>query len=236
MSIEYEIDFMFVDLTKFLLYNRHIQSKQRGGRMEKAEKIREPKQKRSIEKKQKIIMSSYRLFSDKGYYKTNTAEIAQDAGVSTGIVYSYFKDKKAILLEVVQYYIFSLSEQFRPLLAAPVGKDELPALIEQFMDISILSHTMNVEAHNEFLALSLLEKEILVLFNDFENDVLSKLCKLLESAGFSKINLPEKVRIGYNIAEQVSHNYIQQRLAPEELHTIKSLAIRMIVTLLSENK
>ena len=59
--------------------------------------VRIPKQKRSIEKKDAIIRASYTLFCEKGYYKTNTAEIAKMAGVSTGIVYSYFQDKKDIL-------------------------------------------------------------------------------------------------------------------------------------------
>ena len=47
--------------------------------------IREPIQKRSIEKKEKIIQAGFELICDKGYYNTNTAEIAKSAGVSTGI-------------------------------------------------------------------------------------------------------------------------------------------------------
>ena len=59
----------------------------------KINEIREPIQKRSIEKKEKIIKSGFELICEKGYYNTNTAEIAKAAGVSTGIVYQYFKDK-----------------------------------------------------------------------------------------------------------------------------------------------
>ncbi len=61
--------------------------------------IREPIQKRSIEKKEKIIEAGFELICKKGYYNTNTAEIAKLAGVSTGIVYQYFRDKYDILLE-----------------------------------------------------------------------------------------------------------------------------------------
>ena len=38
--------------------------------------VREPRQERSIEKKNKIIRAGYELFSEVGYYNTNTAEIA----------------------------------------------------------------------------------------------------------------------------------------------------------------
>lgn len=198
------------------------------------QEIREPKQKRSIEKKQSIIRASYKLFSDKGYYKTNTAEIAQEAGVSTGIVYSYFQDKKDILIEVIKFYIASLSEQFQPLLCAPINKNNMPIMIKKFIDISIASHTMNVEAHNEFLALSLLEKDVFTLFDDFENSILSKLYILLVAAGFSKTNLLEKIRISYGVVEQVCHDYIQRKQTKEELDTTKSLAIHIIVTLLND--
>lgn len=198
------------------------------------QEIREPRQKRSIEKKQSIIKASYKLFSNKGYYKTNTAEIAQEAAVSTGVVYSYFQDKKDILLEVIRLYISSLLEQFQPLLSPPVNKNDLPAMIEQFIDISIASHTMNVEAHNEFLALSLLEKDVFALFGDFENSVLIKLYKLLLAAGFTKSNLLEKVRISYGIIEQVCHNYIQRKQTQEELVITKILAVQMIAALLED--
>ena len=65
--------------------------------MKKNTTVREPIQKRSIEKKEKIIEYGFELICDKGYYNTNTAEIAKAAGVSTGIVYQYFNDKHDIL-------------------------------------------------------------------------------------------------------------------------------------------
>lgn len=66
--------------------------------------IRKPQQKRSIEKKEKILDAGYRLFDKKGYYKTSTPEIAEEAGVSIGCLYSYFKDKHEIFLEVYERY------------------------------------------------------------------------------------------------------------------------------------
>ena len=50
------------------------------------EKIRQPQQERSIEKKNKIIEAAYEIFSEVGYYAANTPEIAKKAGVSTGII------------------------------------------------------------------------------------------------------------------------------------------------------
>lgn len=61
-------------------------------------KTREPQQKRSIEKKNRIIETGFRLMCENGYQKTTTADIAKAAGVSTGIIYSYFKDKRDIFI------------------------------------------------------------------------------------------------------------------------------------------
>ena len=72
--------------------------------------VREPRQERSIEKKNRIIEAGYELFSEVGYYGTNTADIAKKAGVSTGIVYGYFQDKRDILISVLDVYIEKVFE------------------------------------------------------------------------------------------------------------------------------
>ena len=91
--------------------------------------IRIPKQKRSIEKKDAIIVASYELFCEKGYYKTNTAEIAKAANVSTGIVYNYFHDKHDILKEVIGLYISRLESEFRTTLSRQIQKEDLHNLV-----------------------------------------------------------------------------------------------------------
>lgn len=64
--------------------------------------IRTPRQKRSIEKKERILSAAYDLFCEKGYYRTSTPEIAARAQVSTGCLYSYFTDKHMIFMELVE--------------------------------------------------------------------------------------------------------------------------------------
>lgn len=197
-----------------------------------ANEIRIPKQKRSIEKKDAIIKASYGLFCEKGYYKTNTAEIAKEAGVSTGIVYSYFHDKKDILIEVVKLYIFQLEEQFKIILDQIAEREKLAFVIGEFIDLSIASHKMNRDAHNEFLALALLNNDIQDLFNGFEYQMLEKLYKILIEVGYPEEFLMEKLRISYGIIEQLCHDYIQGKTSDGELNKMKLLAVPMIMNLL----
>ncbi|MBC2581403.1 TetR/AcrR family transcriptional regulator [Clostridium sp. DJ247] len=62
---------------------------------------RTPQQERSKQTKNKIISTAIELFSTKGYYNTNSKEIAKEAGVSVGSFYAYFKDKKAVFMEML---------------------------------------------------------------------------------------------------------------------------------------
>ena len=72
--------------------------------MEQDKIVRKPKQVRSVKTKEKILDAAYQLFCSKGYYKTTTNEIAKVADVSIGSLYSYFKDKDTILLEILERY------------------------------------------------------------------------------------------------------------------------------------
>ena len=65
----------------------------------KDSKIREPIQKRAIEKKDRILKCGFKLMCEKGYHNIDCIEIAKAADVSTGTVYQYFTDKKDIFLQ-----------------------------------------------------------------------------------------------------------------------------------------
>lgn len=57
----------------------------------------QPLRNRGIKTKNNIIAVAFKSFFKNGYKKTTTIKIAKEAGVSIGIVYSYFKDKDELL-------------------------------------------------------------------------------------------------------------------------------------------
>jgi len=67
--------------------------------------VRIPRQQRSLETKKRIEKAALFLFSRKGIHGTNSKEIAQKAGVSTGSFYAYFKNKKQLLLEILESFL-----------------------------------------------------------------------------------------------------------------------------------
>ena len=49
------------------------------------------------EKEQKILDTSLKLFVERGFHGTSTAEIAKTAGVATGTLFHYFKTKEELI-------------------------------------------------------------------------------------------------------------------------------------------
>ena len=69
---------------------------------ERIRPVRVPQQARSRRTRQRILDAAIESFETLGYDETTTAEIAREAGLAIGSVYDYFRDKRAILLEILR--------------------------------------------------------------------------------------------------------------------------------------
>ncbi|GAF35841.1 TetR/AcrR family transcriptional regulator [Lentilactobacillus farraginis] len=56
-------------------------------------------------KQKAVLTASLKLFSEKGFERTSTHDIAQSAGVSEGTVYKQFKTKEGILAAIIEPFI-----------------------------------------------------------------------------------------------------------------------------------
>jgi TetR/AcrR family fatty acid metabolism transcriptional regulator len=69
--------------------------------------------KRVGNKRERIIAAAARLFGDKGYHDTTTAEIAESAGVAAGTIYIYFSSKEELLVAVFEEFLGRHMERLR---------------------------------------------------------------------------------------------------------------------------
>jgi AcrR family transcriptional regulator len=60
--------------------------------------------------KRRLMAATRKVLAEKGYHATRIEDIAKAAGVAKGTLYLYFKDKKAIIMEVMQE-VFADGEQ-----------------------------------------------------------------------------------------------------------------------------
>ena len=145
--------------------------------------VRQPRQERSIEKKNRIIKAGYELFSEVGYYGTNTAEIAKRAGVSTGIVYGYFQDKRDILICALEVYIDTV---FDPLLrefdkiTAPV---DFSVILPKFIDLTIKTHKKHAKMHEALHSLASTDEAVNSQFISLEDAITVKIADRLKTIG-----------------------------------------------------
>ena len=167
--------------------------------------IRMPKQKRSIEKRNRIIEKGFELICKKGYYNTNTNDIAKYANVSTGIVYQYFNDKKEIFLEGINLYYNSI---MFPILDVLDFNKDLDDTINEIIDKYILKHTLSKDAHEEIIALSHLDTDVSKIFHQKELNMTERVINLLDNSNIVLNNKKEKVHIIIGLIENLCHNII----------------------------
>ena len=194
-------------------------------------KIREPRQERSIDKKNKIIDTAYEVFSSVGYYNTNTADIAKKAGVSTGIVYGYFKDKRDILLYCTRIYMGKVSlplVEYMKELSSPIDFSvEVPKII----DIATNIHKSNANLHNTLHSLSVSDKDVAEVFLEFEESVTVKASERLVSLGVPKENLREKVHIEMNLIQSFAHESVYDKHPYIDYEVMKNSVVKIVVAL-----
>jgi AcrR family transcriptional regulator len=89
-------------------------------------------------RKEQIILSALQLFGDKGYQNTSISQIAKQAKLSKGLMYTYFESKEALLNEVVIYTFKDATEMGEEILQASKGKspeEVFTIMVESFFEM-----------------------------------------------------------------------------------------------------
>ncbi len=195
--------------------------------------IREPQQDRAVKKKEAIINAAYDVFSEVGYYNTNTADIAKKANVSTGIVYSYFKDKKDILFYVIKIYIEDVTkplDEFINNLSSPV---DINKLADDTINLVISIHNKNANLHNILHALADTQEDINEEFMGLEDRVTKTSAAKLKEVGLDIPNITEKVHIAMNLVQSFAHEYLYDKHDYIDYEAMKQNVKNCLVALLN---
>ena len=167
--------------------------------------IREPKQKRAIEKKEKIIDAGFKLICKNGYYNTNTMEIAKEAGVSTGIVYQYFKDKYDILIEGLEKYGDNIFFPMLKTMDIKFKKVDFDKVLKQMIEHYISNHKISNTAHEEIMSMVHSDRKVAEYYYKRELEMTDSLTEVLLNNGFKNDNLSEKVHIMMGLIDNLCH-------------------------------
>jgi len=197
--------------------------------------IREPIQKRSIEKKEKIIKYGFDLICEKGYYNTNTAEIAKAAGVSTGIVYSYFNDKHDILLEGLKRYANSI---FYPNIDfindITITTKNLEEIIRKVIQQFVKDHKLSQSAHEEITAMTHSDKDVAHFFHENEIEMTNVVVQLLKKNGFNYADLVERSHIVIGLIDNICHEVVYHKHKDINYDVMTDIVVNEIVHILTK--
>ncbi len=99
--------------------------------------IQERKEREKERRRQQIMVAAKRVFSDKGFNKATMEDIAQEAELSPGTLYLYFKNKEelyaSLSLRILQYLLIRVEHVNDEKDSGPLEK--LDALTEAMYDV-----------------------------------------------------------------------------------------------------
>ena len=197
--------------------------------------VREPKQKRAVEKKEKLIDAGWKLISENGYYNTNTAEIAKKAGVSTGIVYQYFKDKHDILMDALDKYMDDIFFPMLKIKNIKIDFKDFDSLMRKMLTNYIKNHNLSKVAHEEIYAMVHSDEEVAKKFYDKELETASRIKDLLIYNDIKDNNLDEKVHIMMGLIDNYCHEVTYHKHDKLNYDIMMDLVIKNIKDLFKEN-
>ncbi|TAL38425.1 MAG: TetR/AcrR family transcriptional regulator [Spirochaetes bacterium] len=86
------------------------------------------------DRKNLIIDSAERVFASRPFDKVSMREIAEDAGISTSSIYTYFHNQEALFLEAVLRDSNRLLDEVQGIVNAEAGAPIIDRVIETFID------------------------------------------------------------------------------------------------------
>ncbi len=167
--------------------------------------VRIPVKESSLKKKEKIIDVGFRLMCEKGYHNVTCIDIAAAAGVSTGIIYQYFKDKLDIFVAGANKHMKEIMFPMLDILDnVTITRNNFKKVLKQIIEETINVHTLTKNAHQELMSMSCLDKDVFAIFSSNEIAVTEKfIAKFPE-----RPNLKERVHLMIHLIDNVSHEII----------------------------
>ncbi len=137
------------------------------------------------DKKEKILSAALELFANDGFNATSTSKIAQKAGVSEGLIFRHFDNKKGLLNAIMGEAESRLMELFTPMMQEENPKKIIEMYIEMPFSVD--------ESQRSFWKLQFMLKWQEEYYNpDKLKPFLDKIAIAFKELGFKKPELEAK--------------------------------------------
>ncbi len=173
----------------------------------------DPKQARSKQTKEKIILAAIELFQERGYEKTTSNDIAAAAGVSVGSFYVYFTDKRNLLLTIFDRLAEELFKNiFDSLKPEHLFDDELRPRIRQAVANAVVDKQTHAGLHRVICELVLKDAEFAAKQKAMMNRSIARLQEMIslsKKAGISwDIDVEAAAFVVHRVVFDISQDYV----------------------------
>ena len=197
--------------------------------------IRNPVKESAILKKRRIIEKGFELMCEKGYHNVNCVDIAKYAGVSTGIIYQYFNDKRDIFIDGVKSYFNSIMFPMIDILCdIEINDGNIRNVINIIIDKFIDSHRISKRAHEELMSMSHVDYDIKEIFSNGELDLTNRIVSSLKKNGFVISNINEKVQVMIGLVDNFCHKVIYHSHHDIDYDVMKGEIVDIILYLIKK--
>lgn len=189
-------------------------------------------QKRAQKTRQKIIDSSFQLFSTKGYQNVTVDDIAKNAGVSTGAAYRYFGNKKEILLVLLED-VFNNKQFIAEIKDIPSSLTTYQECVTWILDCFVEIHEKYVGFHEELEALRHLDQDVQKLYMQCEDKEIDFLLAAIEKRTGKKLTQgKDRVRVMLKCIEDYCNMIIVEDIIVGDKEFIKQKCIQAATSVL----
>jgi AcrR family transcriptional regulator len=190
-------------------------------------RVRHPKQQRGIETRRQIVQAAKEVFSRRGVHETSSKEIADIAGVSIGSFYAYFKDKKSLLLEVLDDYLEGQFHRIWEGIPEALTPDSYDDIIRNVVRNVFMAYKIAPDFHRETHAMRYTDPAVKRLYDREREQELGKIKSMMATGGpdVRVRDVDTAALIIQNAVESVVHSAMFARVDLEESRLIDELTI-----------
>ena len=191
-----------------------------------------PVQERSRQTRESILAAALSMYEKKGYHSTTVDEIAAQAGVSTGIAYRYFKNKKDILLNAIAYGAENVGSiaGISTSLPEDIGdvRGHITAVLKAFEDF----HEKYRDIHEELEGLQHTDNDVRLLYSKITEEKMKGVAAGLGRLLGNDCHIRERAYAAIGIMEQHCHTCMNSGIHGLDTDVMREMAAEAVLCIL----
>ena len=179
-------------------------------------------QERALVTRQKILTSAVEMYASEGYQKTTVDDIAKNAGLSVGVAYRYFKNKKELLLATLEYLFANIAS-----LTGTDPEDVINGNLSDSLAVFENIHVKYRELHDELEGLRHTDEDVRALYDSFYHSAVKRIHDRLPDEIREREGSLVDLYMVIGLMENYCHLYMHGLLSGDELSIMRIKILKL---------